>query len=77
MSTSDLNTNERQFFVFRVKNSENITKFKEELSRVNWAELPDLNDPLLAYNSFFDKIYVNLQRLFSTKKSKSQETHSL
>ena len=52
MSTSDLNTNERQFFIFRDKNSENITKFKEELSRVNWAELPDVNDPLLAYNSF-------------------------
>ena len=55
MSTSDLNTNERQFFVFRDKNSENITKFKEELSRVNWAELPDANDPLLAYNSFLTK----------------------
>ena len=55
VSTSDLNTNERQFFVFRDKNSENITKFKEELSRVNWAELPDVNDPLLAYNSFLTK----------------------
>ena len=51
VSTSDLNTNERQFFVFRDKNPENITKF----SRFNWAELPAVNDPLLAYNSFLTK----------------------
>ena len=55
MSTSDLDTNERQFFVFRDKNQENITKFKEEHSRVNWAELQDVNDPLLAYNNFLTK----------------------
>ena len=55
VSTSDLNTNERQFFVFLDNNPKNITKFKEELSRVNWAELPDVNDPLLAYNSFLTR----------------------
>ena len=73
VSTSDLNANERQFFGFRDKNPENITKFKEELSRVNWAELPDVNDPLLAYNSFLTK-YTSIYKVcFPLRKVKVEK----
>ena len=70
VSTSDLNTNERQFFVFRHKNPKNIMKFKEELSRVNWAELPDVNDPLLAYNSFLTRYMPIYNVCFPLRKVK-------
>ena len=76
VSSSDLNTNERQFFVFRDKNSEDITKFKEELSRVNWAELPDVNDPLLAYNSFLTKYTSIYNVCFPLRKVKVRK-HTL
>ena len=44
-----------RYFNFRLKNQQNMPRFKSELENVNWTELPDYNDPYVAYRSFLEK----------------------
>ena len=41
-----------RYFTFRLKNQQNMPRFKPELENVNWKELPGHNDPYVAYRSF-------------------------
>ena len=40
-STSDKN----KYVFFREKNAHNLSAFKDELGKINWAEMPGLNNP--------------------------------
>ena len=41
------------FFVKKMRI--NLSTFKDELGKINWAEMPGLNDPSCAYELFVGK----------------------
>ena len=65
----------RRPLMYREKSFSNIEKFKNELTSVNWTELPNYNDPYNAYGGFvyqFTTIYNNcfpLKRKKATRKN--------
>ena len=38
-------------YFFVKKNAHNLSAFKDELGKINWAEMPGLNDPSCAYEN--------------------------
>ena len=46
----------------------NLTAFKEELGKINWAEMPGLNDPSCAYEIFVGKYATIYDKVFHSEK---------
>lgn len=53
ISTSDND----KYVIFREKNAHtgNLSAFKDELGKINWAEIPGLDDPSCTYKIFIEK----------------------
>ena len=52
------------YIIFRLKNQQNITRFKSELENINWPELPGYNYPYVVYRSFPEKYTAILTNIF-------------
>ena len=52
-------TNDKNKYVIFVKTVHNLRTFKDELGKINWAEIPGLNDPSCAYEIFVEK-YISI-----------------
>ena len=61
-----------KYFTFRDKNPENLARFKSEIETVNWAGLPDFNNPSRAYGAFLKKYKQIFNRCFLLKKVKAK-----
>ena len=61
-----------KYFTFRDKNPENLARFKSEIETVNWAGLPDFNNPSRAYGAFLKKYKQIFNRCFPLKKVKAK-----
>ena len=46
----------------------NLSTFKDELGKINWAEMPGLNDPSCAYELFVGKYTTNTINIFHSEK---------
>ena len=58
-----------KYVIFREKNAHSLSSFKDDLGKINWAELPSLDDPSCAYKIFIEK-YVD--RCFPLKRKKAK-----
>ena len=54
------------------KNAHNLSAVNDDLGKINWAELPGLDDPFLAYKIFVEKYVATYDRFFPLKKKKKQ-----
>ena len=61
----------RRPLMYREKSFSNIEKFKNELTSVNWTELPNYNDPYNAYGGFVYQFTTIYNNCFSVEKEKS------
>ena len=57
-----------KYVFFREKNAHNLSAFKDELGKINWAEMPGLNDPSCAYEIFVGKYTTNTINIFHSEK---------
>ena len=46
--------------------------FKDDLGKMNWAELPGLDDPSCAYKIFIEKFVAIYDRCFPLKRKKAK-----
>ena len=67
-STSDKD----KYVFFREKNSHNLSAFKDEVGKINWAEMPGLNDPPYAYEIFVGKYTTIYDKSFPLRKMKAK-----
>ena len=67
-SSSDKN----KYVFFREKNAHNLSAFKDELGKINWAEMPGLNDPSCAYELFVGKYTTIYDKCFPLIKMKAK-----
>ena len=67
-STSD----KGKYVFFREKNAHNLSAFKDELGKINWAEMPGLNDPSCAYELFVGKYTTIYDKCFPLRKMKAK-----
>ena len=67
-STSDKD----KYVFFREKNAHNLSAFKDELGKINWAEMPGLNDPSWAYELFVGKYTTIYDKCFPLRKMKAK-----
>ena len=58
------------YVVFRENDGHNLSAFKEELGKTNWAEIPGLNDTSCAYEIFVEKYISIYDRCFPLRKMK-------
>ena len=54
------------------KNAHSLNAFKDDLGKVNWAELPGLDDPSCAYAIFIEKYVAIYDRCFPLKRKKAK-----
>ena len=60
----------KEYFTFRYKNQQNLTKLKSEIEIVNWAELPAHNDPSQACRNLLQKYTATIyNRCFYIEKN--------
>ena len=62
-----------KYVIFREKNAHSLNAFKEDLSKINWAELPGLDDPSGAYKIFIEKYVTIYDRCFPLKRKKVKQ----
>ena len=67
-STSDKN----KYVFFREKNAHNLSAFKDELGKINWAEMPGLNNPSCVYELFVGKYTTIYDKCFPLRKMKAK-----
>ena len=67
-STSDKN----KYVFFREKNAHNLSAFKDELGKINWAEMPGLNNPSCIYELFVGKYTTIYDKCFPLRKMKAK-----
>ena len=53
---------------FCEKNAPNLSAFKDELGKINWTEMPGLNDPSCAYELFVGKYTTIYDKCFHSEK---------
>ena len=58
------------FFVKKMR--KNQSAFKDELGKINWAEMPCLNDPSCAYELFIGKYTAIYDKCFPLRKMKAK-----
>ena len=58
--------------ICREKNAHSLNAFKDDLGKINWAELPGLDDPSCAYKIFIEKYVVIYYRCFPLKRKKAK-----
>ena len=63
-STSDKD----KYVFFREKNAHNVSAFKDELGKINWAEIPGLNNPSSLINSLSESIVQFTINVFHSEK---------
>ena len=51
----------------------NACLFKDELGKINWTEMPGLNDPSYAYELFVGKYTTIYDKCFPLKKMKAKQ----
>ena len=61
-----------KYVFFREKNAHNLSAFKDELGKINWAEMPGLNDPSCAYELFVGKYTTIYDKCFPLRKMKAK-----
>ena len=61
-----------KYVFFREKNAHNLSAFKDELGKINWAEMPGLNDPSCAYEIFVGKYTTICDKCFPLRKMKAK-----
>ena len=61
-----------KYVIFREKNVHSLNAFKDDLGKVNWAELPGLDDPSCAYEIFIEKYVAIYDRCFPLKRKKAK-----
>ena len=72
ISGYEQNVEKNKYFTFRDKNPNNLAKFRVELENVNWEELPNYQDPYLAYGNFLKKYTITYNLCFPLKKIKAK-----
>ena len=66
-------TSDKGKYVFsREKNAHNQSAFKDELGKINGAEMPGLNDPSWAYELFVGKYTTIYDKCFPLRKMKAK-----
>ena len=68
-STGDRN----KYVIFREKNAHSLNAFKEDLGKINWAELLGLDDPSCAYKIFIEKYVAFMIGVFHSKERKQND----
>ena len=63
---------DNKYVIFRENNANHLGAFKNDLSKINWAEIPGLDDPSCAYETFIEKCVVG----FSIQKKESETVQS-
>ena len=61
-----------KYVIFREKNAHSLNAFKDDLGKLNWAELPGLDDPSCAYKIFIEKYVAIYHRFFPLKRKKAK-----
>ena len=61
-----------KYVFFREKNAHNLSAFKDELGKINGAEMPGLNDPSCAYEIFVGKYTTICDKCFQLRKMKAK-----
>ena len=54
------------------KSANNMNKFKQQVSNINWLNLNGINDPINAYKSFLNKFNEIYEDCFPLKKLKNR-----
>ena len=60
--------NKDKYIIFREKNTHNLSALNDDLGKINWAELPGLDDPFLASIKSLLKSMLRYDRFFHLKK---------
>ena len=60
-----------KYVFFREKNLHNLSAIKDELGKINWAEMPGLNDPSYPYEIFVGKYTTIYDKCFPLRKMKA------
>ena len=61
-----------KYVFFGEKNAHNLSAFKDELGKINWAEMPGLNDRSCAYELFVGKYTTIYDKCFPLRKMKAK-----
>ena len=61
-----------KYAIFREKNAHNLSAFKDDLVKINWAEIAGLDDPFCAYEIFIEKYVATYDRCFPLKRKKAK-----
>ena len=66
-------TDEDACFVFRAKSVANVSRFRQNLSEINWYDLERFCDPEHAYDIFLNKYHEIYNNCFRCKRVKSKK----
>ena len=66
-------TDEDAYFVVRDKSVANVSRFRQNLSEINWYDLEGFCDPERAYDIFLNKYHEIYNNCFPCKRVKSKK----
>ena len=58
--------------IFREKYAHNLSAFKDDLGKINWAEILGLDDPFCASKIFIEKYVATYERCFPLRRKKAK-----